>query len=240
MSKELATIQPTQTDSGTLMSLIAAKCDDPQFDVAKLQALLDVKRQWEADEARKAYVAAMAEFKANAPSIAKNKKVAFGNTKYEHATLDNVCDMVIPALSKYGISHRWETEQAGSVIRVTCVLTHVLGHSERTVLEAGADTSGSKNPIQAIGSAVTYLQRYTFLAATGLAVGGIDNDGATPEAKITQEQANEINELLEETGSDFEAFCGWVGHQSLAEIPAAKFQSVIDKLNLKKRKAVKA
>ena len=42
------------------------------------------------------------------------------------------------------------------------------------------DTSGSKNSIQAISSAVTYLQRYTLLAATGLStseLGNLDNDG---------------------------------------------------------------
>lgn len=65
------------------------------------------------------------------------------------------------------------------MIRVTCVLTHSRGHSERVWLQAARDDSGNKNSIQAVGSTVTYLQRYTLLAATGMAVQDQrDDDGA--------------------------------------------------------------
>jgi hypothetical protein len=146
-------------------------------DIDKLKQLMDLQERWEANEARKAFVSAMNEFKKNPPAITKNKDVAFGNTKYSHATLDHVCDAVTKGLSEHGISHRWRVDQSTEWITVTCVLTHALGHSEETALKGIADTSGSKNSIQAIGSTVTYLQRYTLLSATGLAAGGTDNDG---------------------------------------------------------------
>lgn len=150
-------------------------------DPATIKALMDLADRYEATNARKAFVAALNEFKANPPDIFKNKKVAFGQgkTAYSHATLDQVSGVIGAALSKVGISHRWNTEQLdGGMIRVTCVLTHALGHSESTPLQASPDTSGSKNSIQAVGSTVTYLQRYTLLAATGMAVqDGTDDDG---------------------------------------------------------------
>ena len=160
-------------------------------DVAKLEKLFELQLRWEANEAKKAFVAAMNAFKADPPEIIKNKLVAYGEgsraVSYKHATLDQVCDNVTEALSKHGISHRWKVEQADSLIRVTCVLTHQLGHSEETTLTAGADTSGSKNAIQAIGSAVTYLERYTLLAATGLAAANGDNDGqGAPQMETLQ------------------------------------------------------
>lgn len=145
-------------------------------DIDKLKQLMDLQERWEKNEARKAFVAAMNKFKADPPAIAKNKEVSFGNTHYKHATLDHVCDVVTKSLSEHGISHRWKVEQSPESIAVTCVLTHELGHSEETKLVGAADNSGSKNSIQAIGSTVTYLQRYTLLAATGLAAGN-DNDG---------------------------------------------------------------
>lgn len=160
----------------TPMELIA-RASSQGASVEVLQQLFELKLRVEADEARKAFNAAMSEFKAHPPRINKNRDVSFGNTNYSHATLDNVVDKVTAALSKVGISHKWDTEQRDGKIIVTCVLTHSMGHSERTPLEATPDTSGSKNAIQAIGSAVTYLQRYTLLAATGLAVAGSDNDG---------------------------------------------------------------
>lgn len=171
--------QPSQeNDSSTLMRLVATAMDRPDFDAAKLRELLVVKKEWEADEARKAYVQAMARFKSHAPKIAKNKDVAHnGKFMYRHATLDNASGVIGEALAGVDISHKWETEQLeGGIIRVTCVLTHALGHTERTPLQASPDTSGAKNAIQAIGSTVTYLQRYTLLAATGMAVADSDDD----------------------------------------------------------------
>jgi hypothetical protein len=150
-------------------------------DIDKLAKLMDLQERWEKNEARKAFVAAMNAFKASPPEIVKNKPVAFGTTNYSYATLDSVCAAIIKGLSAHGISHRWKPEQAGDRIKVTCVLTHEMGHSEETALEAMPDSSGSKNGIQAIGSAVTYLERYTLLAATGLAAGGIDTDGNLPK-----------------------------------------------------------
>lgn len=146
-------------------------------DVDKLEKLMELQLRWEANEAKKAYVAAMNAFKAAPPEIVKNKKVEFGNTTYNHATLDHVCDKITGALSKQGISHRWRTNQSDGVVSVTCILTHFLGHSEETTLSGCPDTSGSKNAIQAIGSTVTYLERYTLFAATGLAAANSDNDG---------------------------------------------------------------
>ena len=113
--------------------------------------------------------------------------VDFGNTHYSHATLDEVSGKITTALSAVGISHKWAVEQADGQISVSCILTHSQGHSEATTLRAGADTSGSKNAIQAIVSAVTYLQRYTLLAATGLAVAGSDNDGKGAEASMNEQ-----------------------------------------------------
>jgi hypothetical protein len=147
-----------------------------------LQVLRQMQKEWEADEARKAFVAAMAAFKANPPEIVKDKHVEYTNnrnqtTAYDHATLGSLCAAIIKGLAAHGISHRWETAQQDNRIKVTCVLTHAQGHSESVSLHSAADDSGGKNSIQAIGSAVTYLQRYTLLAATGLAALDQDDDG---------------------------------------------------------------
>jgi hypothetical protein len=149
--------------------------------IDQLERLMGLQERWEANRARRAFVSAMTAFKADPPEILKNKNVSFGQTSYDHATLDHVCKQVTHGLSKHGISHRWRIEQVQGTISVTCILTHDLGHSEETTLVAGADQSGSKNAIQAIGSAVTYLERYTLLAATGLAPKNGDDDGRGAE-----------------------------------------------------------
>ncbi len=150
--------------------------------VDKLAKLLELEERLQARQARHAYHAAMAKFKQSPPKITKNKHVKFENNEYDHATLDHVTDTVTAALSAVGIGHRWKVNQAEQ-IAVTCVLTHELGHSEETTLRAAADTTGTKNSIQAIGSTVTYLERYTLLAAVGMAAAGMDNDGRSADEK---------------------------------------------------------
>ena len=53
-------------------------------------------------------------------------------------------------------------------ITVTCRLSHVAGHHIETTLSAPPEQSGSKNSVQAVGSTVSYLQRYTALSLLGL------------------------------------------------------------------------
>jgi len=166
--------------------------------VDALTKLLALKEQWEASEARKAFVSAMAQFKANPPKITKNKKVSFttgkGTTAYSHASLDHVCDIIGAALGRVQISYRWETEQLdGGLVKVRCILTHSLGHQESSVLIAQPDNSGNKNSIQAVGSTVTYLQRYTLLAVTGMATEDQDDDGRGAGVTTT-EPAEEVEE----------------------------------------------
>ena len=164
-------------------------------DLEKLKGLLDLQFRWEANEAKKAYVLAMAAFQADPPKIEKDKHVKFktdkGMVEYNHATLANVTSKINNALSKHGLSAGWKTSQDETRISVTCKITHVMGHSEETVLKSASDLTGSKNAIQAIGSAISYLQRYTLLSLTGLATFDMDDDGKSSEQ--TEQKKDKID-----------------------------------------------
>jgi len=156
---------------------------DQGADLEKLTKLMDLQERWEANEAHKAFVAALAAFKAHPPVLEKNKTVDYtskstGNrTTYKHATLDEVAIQIGEALAPHGLSFRWNVEQAGGRVKVTCILQHAMGHSETVTMDGPLDDSGQKNAIQQAGSTVTYLERYTLLAITGMAVKDQDNDG---------------------------------------------------------------
>lgn len=148
-------------------------------DTEQLSKLMDLEERWRANKAREAYVRAMTAFKSEPTRILKTKQVSIpGGAQFAHAKLADVVDGTCATLSRHGLSHRWETTQANGGISVTCILTHESGHSERTTLTAPPDDSGKKNGIQAIGSTVTYLERYTLMAATGLAAADMDDDGS--------------------------------------------------------------
>jgi hypothetical protein len=202
-------------------------------DIDQLTKLMELQERWEATEARKAFNVAMTEFKSNPPEIEKNSHVSFGKTEYDHATLDHVTKAISEAMSPHGLSFTWSVDQRESSIRVTCVVFHKMGHSERVSLAAGADQSGGKNSIQAVGSTVTYLQRYTLLAAAGLAAKGQDKDGVVPADVITNEQAADLDAKIKESASADvlrDRLLKAEGIGSLSDLPSNKFDSVMDKV----------
>lgn len=152
------------------------------YDVTLIEKMMALQERNDANEARKAYHRAMAAFAANPPEIEKDKKVSYttskGTTAYSHAQLGTSAEKIQAALSPHGLHASWRTIQTDKSIKVICRITHELGHSEETDLSAGADDSGSKNSIQAIGSTISYLERYTLFALTGIASKDMDDDGA--------------------------------------------------------------
>lgn len=148
-------------------------------DLDRLERLMVMKREWEADEARKAYNAAFSAFKDEAVRIVKNRSVTDGPLKGKsYAELHAVVNAVTPALSKHGLSAAWQiTKDEKDWIEVTCTLKHVAGHAERVSMGGPPDGGGAKNAIMARASTVTYLERYTLKAILGLSEQGDDNDG---------------------------------------------------------------
>lgn len=149
--------------------------------IEQMAQLFDLKLRVEADEARKAFVQAMAAFKGETIRIRKDKE----NTQYttagkasRYVSLGNLVGTVTPFLSKHGLSARWDVDQSAG-IKVTCIVTHAMGHSESVSMLCPPDKSGSKNPIQEIKSSITYAKVCTFESICGLASidGNLDDDG---------------------------------------------------------------
>jgi hypothetical protein len=213
-------------------------------DIEQLTRLMDLQERWEANEARKAFSAAMSAFRAKVPVIQKDKHVHFearnggSKTDYWHATLAQITRTINPILAECGLTFSWSTEQDGGQITVHCDVTHVAGHTVRTTLTAGLETSGNKNPIQQMGSTVSYLQRYTLNAALGLSTDEEDDDGrrsgGDEPAIVTTAQAAELKALLQETNSDVPSFLkAYGGAPCVDELDARAYAPALKRLNAK-------
>jgi len=180
-TRELAVDAAPAANSPMGMMLAAMK---QGATLEQVEKMMDLQERWEHREAEKAYNDALSAFKAEAVEVIKRKAVDFtsqkGRTHYKHAELSDVVEAVGPALSKHGFSWSWKPQQEGGTIRVTCILKHRQGHSDSVTLEATADQSGNKNSIQAIASTITYLERHTLKAITGVSEKGDDTDGVAP------------------------------------------------------------
>lgn len=199
-------------------------------DLGSVKEMLTVSREIAAEQARRAFDAAVADAKAEIPIVGKN---AEGHNKKRYADFSAYASALKPILAKFGLSYRFRTEQTDR-ITVTCVLSHKDGHSEENSLSGPADASGSKNAIQAIGSTLTYLQRYTLIQALGLAASEDDDgrkaDEATEDGPISKEQTVAILRLVEEAGADIEIFCERWKIQAIPELPVRNFKDALASL----------
>lgn len=174
-----------------------------QGKIAEMKELLAMKREWDAEEARKAFTAAMAAFKKVGLVVGKDKEnKQYGST---YTTLGNLVNTASSVMAQFGLTVDWEIEQDSKTsIKVTCVLSHEAGHSKRVTMEAAPDGSGAKNPIQQVKSAVTYLRGATFEAVTGIATAegtGInpsdDGNGFTQIPPKDQAWINKVGAVTE-------------------------------------------
>jgi hypothetical protein len=231
-----------ETADNSPASLMIKAMAAPGMDLEKLEKFMLLQEKWEANQARKAYTQAMSDFKKNPPEIEKDRHVSFkttsGQTEYNHASLGNVTEKINSALGEHGLSAAWTTEQAEKGVTVTCKITHVLGHFETTSLTAANDQSGGKNAIQALGSTISYLQRYSLLSLTGLATREMDDDGAATVEFIDDKQLGTILDFINEKKIDQAKFLTFMGVESTTKIIVKDYDKAIQALKLAKGKVV--
>lgn len=159
---------------------------DKGLTVEALEKLVALQERWEANQARKKFFSALADFQNKCPELRKNKAVDYGNGKasYHYAPLSDIDRQIKKFMDECGLSKRWEIQDDGDKIKVTCLITHNDGHTERTTMSGNPDTTGSKNPIQARGSAIEYMKRYTLIGALGITTADNDIDGRIPDQDI--------------------------------------------------------
>ncbi len=205
----------------------------------QVEKMMDLQDRWQRGEARKAYDAAFAAFKGEAVSIFKGRKVTDGPLKGKsYAELHDWVDAVTPALSKHGLSSSWKlTKDEPAWMEVTCYLRHVGGHEESVSMGGPPDAGGAKNAIQARASTMSYLERYTLKAITGLSEAGDDTDGRPPaqKEKITQEQVANLEALGEEVKANMSQFLKYLKVEKLEDLPAVKYDSAVKALEGKRK-----
>lgn len=193
------------------MPVIMQMASMANVDADKLMKLMELQERWDANQARKAYVQAMADFKKEAIVITRDKEnvqYSRGDKKAMYTSIGNLVGTVTPLLSKHGLSAGWNLDQSNG-IRVGCAITHALGHSETTWISVPLDTSGAKNPLQQIKSSITYARVVSFEMACGLASveGNLDDDGNSAGDKKGKEMDQ----------GEFERLCGLIDNAGTKE-----------------------
>jgi hypothetical protein len=226
-------LAPAASESAAILSVIERMAVNPEIDPDRIERFIALKERIDAGNAKLAFSQAIADAKAQiaATPIFKNRK---GHNDKAYADFSAYAKVVDPILSGLGLTYRFRTVQ-GERISVTCILTGH-GHEEENTLAGPADNTGSKNAIQAIGSTLTYLQRYTLVQALGLAASD-DDDGAAAGAAetISDEQRDALLQLASEVGADLPKFCSYFKIGAVGELPVAKLAQATQLLESKRR-----
>lgn len=167
--------EPQATENAGLLVAIQRVAENPQADIEKMERLMALYERMESKRAVAEYSAAMAKMQSELPSIGERGSA----DRYKFALWEDINAAIKPVLSRHGFALTFTT--TGNT--VTATLMHVGGHSESTTLPVSPDTSGSKNAIQALGSAISYGKRYTACALLNITTHGEDDDAfraATP------------------------------------------------------------
>jgi hypothetical protein len=210
----------------------------PDLNVDVFERLLAMRRQEEDRAARRSFNAAMSLAKGELGPVLKTHDVDFTGksgtrTKYKHETLADVQRAIDPVFSKHGLSYRFRIAQQADQVKVICIVSHADGHSEENPLEGKVDAGGTgMSMVQALGSALTYLQRYGLRAAIGLAA-AVDDDGrgaGGSSPRITEPQMAELKQLIHDSGRSQATLFKLIGVERVDDMNVDQFTRAKDVL----------
>jgi hypothetical protein len=144
-----------------------------------MRELFAMRREMEAERAKKEYFKALVGFQHECPVVEKTHEVPNKDKKtirYRYAPLEDVVTAVQPFLEKWGFSWTVKPSQKDGMVKASCYAHHKDGHEELTEFEVPLDADAYMSNPQKAAAALTFARRYAFINAFGIVTKGEDND----------------------------------------------------------------
>lgn len=221
-------------ESATILQIIQQVAMSPTADIDKMERLMAMHERFQAQQAKQQYDEAMSRMQEELPVIGERGGIRdkSGRIQSTYALWEDINEMIKPVLAKHGFALSFRTPRNERGIEVEGVLSHRGGHRETTSLVLPADTTGSKNGVQAVASSVSYGKRYTAGALLNFTTTGEDDDGngAVVTPRVTSVQAAQLAELLEKCSDKAKAAFAGI-HGTPASVEKAAFDHVLGMLS---------
>lgn len=235
-STEVA-VSPIQENSS--VEAIISQAVMANASVETMERLFALRKEVKAETAKEEFVKALGQFQQDCPIIEKTKAVLNkdGRTiRYKFAPIDSIVAQIKAPLDRAKLSYRWQTKTEGKSVTATCIVTHVLGHSESSDFAVDIDQEGYMSGPQKAASALTFAKRYSLCNALGISTGDEDDDATTarkesdaksPKTKIitrlrTLGEKTETKEQIEEA----------VKRLAKLDLVAANFEEIVARLEV--------
>jgi hypothetical protein len=211
--------------------------------VEAVERLFRLQVEKDAIQAEKAYRAAMARLAKILPVVDRNGRVKYESKDPNKPGMDrtygkyeDIDEAIRPIYTDEGFSVAWKTKEgANGKIRMVGICSHCEGHTEEHEIDLPHDSSGGKNPIQAIGSSVLgYGRRMLTTMIFNVRIAGADTDGEDP-TPISVEKVSYLERLMAESQTSEKAFEIISGVKTLAEITERDYQRCKTALETKLR-----
>jgi len=205
--------------TASVLSVIEKIASNPDADIDKLQKMMDMQERIMDKNAEAAFNQAMVSALSEIPSFEEDTQ----GHNFKYASFESINKEVKPILAKHGLFVNFTTNFQDGGVMVTAIITHKDGHREQSTGLYPFDKSGSKNDIQAVGSAISYGKRYQQNALLNITTHGEDDDGFASQKKIDSNQINELNRGLLLCKETYHGVCEYIGVSKLSEIPTDKY-----------------
>jgi hypothetical protein len=176
------------TQSATLLSQIIAASANPEVDANKMEQMANLALRLQDRERETQYAQDFAAAVMEMPRISKRNEIIIpgkdgraARVQGKFASWENIDKVIRPILARHNLVLTFRIGQAeAGAVAVTPVLTHTSGYREvGDAMRVPADTSGSKNNAQAVGSSSQYGKRYAACAILNIVTEGEDRDGTS-------------------------------------------------------------
>lgn len=213
--------------------------------VESLRALVDLKNSEDARIAALAFNEAMAAVQSEMKKIIKTHTAKIEGTRsgskfqYKWATSEGIADVLRPVALSNGLSWTWDMEYEGNKVTMVCVVAHVQGHIRRNRVGVPDTSAAGMSAQQKVGSAREHAKRYALADAFGLVFTEAEDEGEADPTPISEEQAQNLVQLIEETGANMARFLSHFGVGKLNDMRATQYNEAVRLLTQKRKESAK-
>ena len=231
----LATQPVIQAPSvGAMLSAVIDKGVTAE-NVGALEKLVELYERMEQRNAEKQFAEAFVRLQGELPVIVAETVIA---NRGKYARFEDVMHQISPVLVRNGFTVSFSMDFRDGRILETCTLAHVGGHSRANSF--AVRTGKADSDTQADCKASTTAKRNSLLQALNIVIRQDclqDEDDARFEGgTITREEAADLSDWVDATGSDRAKFLAFAGAKTFEEISTSRLAELQAFLKKKERK----
>lgn len=184
MNQELQRIEPPIDSEPESFALIRYAMEKG-VDASVMEKMMSIRRELQAEKAKKDFGDSMAAFQSECPPVIKTKSV---EGAYKYSPFDEIVQVVKVCEAKHGFQHKLDTvdSETGWITGI-CTVSHRSGHSEvsRVKLPIGTGTR-MMSTTQIYAAAQSFALRRAFCNAFGIVPQGDDMEGRLKQHQQTK------------------------------------------------------